>query len=169
MGDAAHPASIIYMSLNFDQTKDCRLSHATVSIILQEYNLREGAREAPVVSKGLHITDKYGPKQLFGKERKMLVKKNAHLTPNINLLGSGAGGIGLDRSQDTIYSSRWIFNGRLTPADHPTIPNQHTSVYRKLTWELQETDLKSHTTHNNAIHTAFAFKHEGNPFTWKSR
>ncbi|KAI9650400.1 hypothetical protein NHQ30_000414 [Ciborinia camelliae] len=167
LGDAENPAGIIYMSLGFDQPKDCKLSSATVSITLEECEPKEAERERSAnrsISNSLHITDRYGPKQLFGKERLISVKKHLHLTPNINILGNGAGGVGLDTKKEVVLSSRWIFNGRLKPALHPTQKGRHTSVYRTLEWELTESDFELQVAHSNMIHTAFAFEHEGKPF-----
>ncbi|KAF7897940.1 uncharacterized protein EAF01_008906 [Botrytis porri] len=167
MGEAENPAGVIYMSLGFDQPNDCRLSSATVSITLEDSEPREDTERRSIrksVSDRLHITDQYGPKQLYGPERRMLVKKNLLLTPNINILGNGGGGVGLDTSKEVILSSRWIFNGRLRPATHPTHKGRHTAIYRTLEWELTESEFEQHTTHSNMIHTAFAFEHDGRPF-----
>ncbi|RAL60915.1 hypothetical protein DID88_010240 [Monilinia fructigena] len=155
------------MSLGFDQPRDCKLSTATVSITLKEHDpgddrgRRLGNRP---VSHSLRITDRYGPKQLFGKERLVSVKKNVHLTPNINVFGNGAGGIGIDTTKEVLLSSRWVFNGRLKPAAHPTQKGRHTAVYRTLEWELTESDFELHAAHTNIIHTGFAFEHDGRPF-----
>ncbi|KAF7865692.1 hypothetical protein EAF04_005858 [Stromatinia cepivora] len=165
--DIQNPAGVIYMTLGFDQPKDCKLSSATVSITLRENEPGETGGKRPgngYMSNSLHITDQYGPKQLSGKERLISVKKNLHLTPNINILGNGAGGIGLDTSNEVVLSSRWVFNGRLKPAAHPTLKGRHTAVYRTLEWELTESDFEPQASHSNMIHTAFAFEHEGKPF-----
>ncbi|ESZ93570.1 hypothetical protein SBOR_6053 [Sclerotinia borealis F-4128] len=167
LGDAENPAGIIYMSLGFDQPKDCKLSNATVSITLEENDWGEagGKRTAnKSFSNSLHITDRYGPKQLSGPERKFSVTRNIHMTPNINVIGNGAGGVGLDTTKEVVLSSRWIFDGRLKPAVHPTQKGRHTAVYRTLEWELTESDFEPQAAHSNMIHTAFAFEHEGKPF-----
>ncbi|TEY87386.1 hypothetical protein BOTCAL_0003g00670 [Botryotinia calthae] len=167
LGEAENPAGVIYMSLGFDQPNDCRLSSAIVSITLEDSSPREATDRHSVqksVSDSLHITDQYGPKQLSGPERRILIKKKVLLTPNINILGNGGGGVGLDTSKELILSSRWIFNGRLRPAPHPTHKSQHTAIYRTLEWELTESEFEKHATHSNMIHTAFAFEHDGMPF-----
>lgn len=167
LGEAENPAGIIFMSLGFDQPSDCRLSKATISITLEENEAieatgRQSSRDS--ISNSLHITDRYGPKQLSGPERRISIKRNRHLTPNINILGNGAGGVGIDTTKEVIVSSRWIFNGRLRPASHPTQKGRHTAVYRTLEWELTESDFEPQSAHSNMIHTAFAFEHEGKPF-----
>ncbi|KAM0161300.1 hypothetical protein ACHAPG_002503 [Botrytis cinerea] len=167
LGEAQNPAGVIYMSLGFDQPNDCRLSSAIVSITLEDSEPTEATERRSIqksVSDRLHITDQYGPKQLFGPERRMLVKKNLHLTPNVNILGNGGGGVGLDISKEVTLSHRWIFNGSLRPATHPTHKSRHTAIYRTLEWELAESEFELHTTHSNMIHTAFAFEHDGRPF-----
>ncbi|KAK6597151.1 hypothetical protein H4I95_09422 [Botrytis cinerea] len=78
LGEAQNPAGVIYMSLGFDQPNDCRLSSAIVSITLEDSEPTEATERRSIqksVSDRLHITDQYGPKQLFGPERRMLVKK----------------------------------------------------------------------------------------------
>ncbi|TGO63263.1 hypothetical protein BCON_0014g00520 [Botryotinia convoluta] len=167
LGEAENPAGVIYMSLGFDQPNDCRLSSAIVSITLEGSDPRDATERHSIqksVSDSLHITDQYGPKQLSGPERRMLVRKKVLLTPNINILGNGGGGVGLETSKELILSSRWIFNGRLRPAAHPTHKSRHTSIYRTLEWELTESEFEQHATHSNMIHTAFAFEHDGMPF-----
>ncbi|QSZ37792.1 hypothetical protein DSL72_008891 [Monilinia vaccinii-corymbosi] len=167
LGETENPGGVIYMSLGFDQPKDCRLSTATVSITLEEIEQEDdrGRRLSNIsISHGLRITDRYGPKQLFGKERFMSVKKNIRLTPNINIFGNGAGGVGRDTAKEVVLSSRWVFNRRLKPAAHPTQKGRHTAVYRTLEWVLTESDFEQHAAHSNMIHTAFAFEHEGKPF-----
>ncbi|TGO29916.1 hypothetical protein BPAE_0009g00100 [Botrytis paeoniae] len=167
LGEAENPAGVIYMSLGFDQPNNCRLSSAIVSITLEDSDPREATERQSIqksVSDSLHITDQYGPKQLSGPERRMLVRKKVLLTPNINILGNGGGGVGLDTSKELILSSRWIFNGRLRPAAHSTHKSRHTAIYRKLEWELTESEFEQHATHSNMIHTAFAFEHDGMPF-----
>ncbi|KAF7944400.1 hypothetical protein EAE96_010797 [Botrytis aclada] len=167
LGEAENPAGVIYMSLGFDQPNDCRLSSAIVSITLEDSDPKEATGKDSIqksVSDSLHITDQYGPKQLSGPERRMLVRKKVLLTPNINILGNGGGGVGLDTSKELILSSRWIFNGRLRPAVHPIHKTRHTAIFRTLEWELTESQFEQHTTHSNMIHTAFAFEHDGMPF-----
>ncbi|KAA8563711.1 hypothetical protein MFRU_024g00980 [Monilinia fructicola] len=167
LGETENPGGVIYMSLGFDQPRDCKLSTATVSITLEEYETGDDRGRRLVnrpVSHSLRITDRYGPKQLFGKERLVSFKRNVHLTPNINVFGNGAGGVGVDTAKEVFLSSRWVFNGRLKPAAHPTQKGQHTSVYRTLEWELTESDFELHAAHTNMIHTGFAFEHDGKPF-----
>ncbi|KAB8291762.1 hypothetical protein EYC80_006557 [Monilinia laxa] len=104
------------------------------------------------------------PDQLFGKERLVSVKKNVHLTLNINIFGNGAGGIGIDTAKEVLLTSRWVFNGRLKPAAHPTQKGRHTAVYRTLEWELTESDFELHMAHTNIIYTGFAFEDDDEPF-----
>lgn len=162
LGDAENPAGIIYMSLGFHQTGDCRLSQATVSITFKEY--KGGNKNNESFSSYLHITDRFGPKELLGQERKVAVKKNVHFTPNITALGNGGGGVGFDSAKEIEYVRRWKFIGQLIPADHPNQKSHKTGVYRTLKWDLTESDFEIQATHGDIFHTAFAFEHTGDKF-----
>ncbi|TGO63273.1 hypothetical protein BCON_0014g00620 [Botryotinia convoluta] len=162
LGHAENPAGIIYMSLGFHQPGDCRLSQATVSVTFKEY--KDGNRNDETFSSSLHITNRYGPKQLFGEEKKVSVKKTVHFTPNFTVFGNGGGGVGFDRVKDSVCSSRWNFKGQLIPAVHPNQKGHQTGVYRTLKWDLIESDFETQATHGDIIHTAFAFEHAGDAF-----
>ncbi|KAF7944412.1 hypothetical protein EAE96_010808 [Botrytis aclada] len=167
LGHAENPAGIIYMSLGFHQPGDCRLSQATVSVTFKEY--KDGNRNDESFSSSLHITSRFGPRQLYGEERKVSVKKNVHFTPNFTVFGNGGGGVGFDRVKDSVCSSRWNFNGKLIPADHPNQKGHQTGVYRTLQWDLIESDFEPQATHSDVIHTAFAFEHAGDKFYMEVR
>lgn len=162
LGHAENPAGIIYMSLGFHQPGDCRLSQATVSVTFKQY--KDGNRNDEPFSRSLHITNRFGPRQLFGEERKVSVKRNVHFTPNFTVLGNGGGGVGFDRVKDSVCSSRWNFKGRLIPAVHPNQEGHQTGVHRTLKWDLIESDFETQATHGDVIYTAFAFEHAGDAF-----
>ncbi|KAM3153786.1 hypothetical protein ABEW05_005740 [Botrytis cinerea] len=162
LGDAENPAGIIYMSLGFHQTGDCRLSHATVTITFKEY--KGGNKNNESFSSYLHITDHFGPRELLGQERKVAVKKTLNFTPNFSALGNGGGGVGFDSAKEIEYVRRWKFIGQLIPADHPNQKSHKTGVYRTLKWDLTESDFEIQATHGDIFHTAFAFEHTGDKF-----
>ncbi|GLB09649.1 hypothetical protein AtubIFM57258_005575 [Aspergillus tubingensis] len=155
LGEASRPAGIVYMDLSFDQPADCRLLSATVKITLQGAPQHQLDLDKPV---RLHLTDHYGPKYLGGEPKNVVKKKILHLVPQVNVLGNGGGGIGVDSEKSITYDSRWTFTGNLRPAQ------KTDSEYRTIKWELREEDPECQSIHSNMIHTAFAFQHEGRPF-----
>ncbi|RAK98289.1 uncharacterized protein BO80DRAFT_427585 [Aspergillus ibericus CBS 121593] len=159
LGEASSPAGIVYMDLSFVQSADCRLSSATVEITLQRRpdsarTSSRGERASPQ----LQFIDHYGPKYLSGEPKDVVKKTVLHLTPQINVLGSGGGGIGVDREKSITHENRWTFTGHLHTAQKTDL------AYRTLKWELRENDLDCQSIHNNMIHTAFAFQHGEEPF-----
>ncbi|GLA11293.1 hypothetical protein AnigIFM62618_003587 [Aspergillus niger] len=155
LGEASRPAGIVYMDLSFDQPIDCMLLSATVKITLQGAPQHQLDLDKPV---RLHLTDHYGPKYLSGDPKNVVKKTILHLAPQVNVLGNGGGGIGIDSEKSITYDSRWTFTGNLRPAQKTDLE------YRTIKWELREEDPESQSVHNNTIHTAFAFQHEGRPF-----
>ncbi|ROW01852.1 hypothetical protein VMCG_05586 [Cytospora schulzeri] len=87
----------------------------------------------------------------------MRTLRERHLTPNVNILGYGAGGIGLTAKQDAIRVSRWKFAGHLDTS-------KGSIWYDTLKWTLEENELESQPLHSNVLHTAFAFEHNANEF-----
>ncbi|KAI9739960.1 MAG: hypothetical protein M1818_005016 [Claussenomyces sp. TS43310] len=167
LGDAENPAGIIYMDLCFDQPKDCKLSSATILVTLEEDDShginRDSTDSVNTTSSALQMTDRYGPKQLSGEQKVMPVKKTYHGTPQINVLGNGGGGLGVDVEQTRTYTSRWSFTGQLQPGKDKRRNGARGTTYRTIKWELGENDLESRAMHSNVIHTGFAFEHEGKP------
>lgn len=156
LGEKANPAGIVYMDLSFDQPKDYRLTSATVLITLQEVE-----EDDSILLNGPHITDHYGPKHLSGKPTKVDTKRIYHLAPQVNVLGSGRGGVGIDIEKTVTYTSQWKFTGQLLPAQSE---DKVGMVYRTLKWELTENDLERQSVHSTVIHTGFAFHHNNAPF-----
>lgn len=156
LGEQSYPAGIVYMDLSFDQPKDYRLHSATVFITLEE-----GSDDTVILQKGLHITDYYGPKHLSGTPKDINTKKIYHLTPQVNVCGTGGGGVGLDSEKTVTYNGRWTFTGHLLPAQSK---RRTRSMYRTLKWELTENDLERQSLHSTLIHTGFVFQHSDAPF-----
>lgn len=111
----------------------------------------------------VQVLDRYGPKQLSGEQRIMPVKKTYHATPHVDVLGNGAGGLGVDIEKTRIYASRWTFRGDLMPGKDKRRKGVRGTVYKSIKWELSENDIETQTVHSNVIHTGFAFQHEGKP------
>jgi hypothetical protein len=165
LGDDNNPAGILYMDLSFNQPKDCRLSSATVLVTL-EYDPEPDCdrKVGTTTSNCLQVTEWFGPKELRGPEKIMMVKKIFHFTPNVNALGNGAGGVGIDTEKTSTHNSRWTFSGQILPGKDKRGRSVRGAAYRTLKWELNENELESRSIHNNVIHTAFTFEHEGKPF-----
>ncbi|KAJ9136685.1 hypothetical protein NKR23_g9580 [Pleurostoma richardsiae] len=169
LGLEQNPAGIIYMDINFDQPRNCKLVSATVEVMLNEDDQGlEPYRNSNTDSSGrdhdrpVQITDWYGPKQISGTPHKMNKKRTDHFTPNVNILGNGVGGLGIDREKEFEYTSKWTFNGSL----HPDFGS---TTYRTLKWVMEENDLVKFPVHSNRIHTAFAFESDGQPFLMEVR
>ena len=165
IGDNMNPAGIVYLDLDFHQPADTRLRSATVLITLEKderggWN-RQKARTSNAhgnqSSCAVKFTDNYGPKHFHGRERSMWTRREKHLTPNVNILGYGAGGIGLNTKQDSEKVSRWKFAGHLDSS-------KGSVWYNRLKWHLEENELESQSLHSNLVHTAFAFEHNASEF-----
>ncbi|KAL5000781.1 hypothetical protein BDV10DRAFT_192563 [Aspergillus recurvatus] len=152
---AGSPAAIVYMDIVIDQPHDCLLANATVLITLDDVSATGSTVPG---GHALQMTDYYGPKHLSGEATKVVVTKTVHLTPQVNVLGSGGGGVGIEREKATSYSSRWTFTGGLLPGA------TKSAVYRTLKWELRENEEGGRPNRSNVIHTAFTLQHNDRPF-----
>ncbi|CEJ58187.1 hypothetical protein PMG11_06853 [Penicillium brasilianum] len=107
----------------------------------------------------LQFTQEFGPRELAGEATRATTKKTRHLTPQVNVLGNGGGGLGLDHEQSIEQSSRWTFTGNLLRGSILG-DNAADIVYRKLRWDLSEDDFQPQTSHSNTIQTAFTLEHD---------
>ncbi|KAK3355958.1 hypothetical protein B0H65DRAFT_505772 [Neurospora tetraspora] len=152
------PAGIIYLDLDIYQPRDCRLESATFTVTLEEeYN------EKDVVSPNLPMfpvtmTDYYGPKQIRGVERTRQIRRKKQVVPEVNILGHGVGGLGVETERKMDEASRWAFSGHLDSSN-----GGH--IYNRLVWRLDENFLEQQSLHKPTIHTAFALQHNAKGFT----
>lgn len=109
------------------------------------------------------LTPDFGPRQLAGKPTRVTTKKTRHLTPEVNVFGNGAGGLGWDHEQSFEQSSRWTFTGNLLQGSKFGT-RAANFVYRTLKWELSEDCFQPQGTHSNTIQTAFTLEHNRKPF-----
>lgn len=113
IGEPKNPAGILYLDLDFRQPSDCRLESATVTVTLAEHDGEEDRIEhrsaCPV-----KFTDYYGPKCIRGPESQLQTKKVKKRTPEVNVLGNGAGGFGWDKEETVQTTSRWKFSGHIS-------------------------------------------------------
>ncbi|KAJ5369310.1 uncharacterized protein N7496_009070 [Penicillium cataractarum] len=107
----------------------------------------------------LQFTQDFGPRELAGEATRATTKKTKHVTPQVNVMGSGGGGMGWDREQSIEQSSRWTFTGNLLRGSKLG-DNGLDIVYRTIRWELSEDDFQPQTTHSNTIQTAFTLEHD---------
>ncbi|KAJ5606053.1 hypothetical protein N7510_008834 [Penicillium lagena] len=190
-GPVDNQAGILYMDLTFGQTKDSRLTSAVVEISLEDLeDLRTGSdyqiepESTPrdnlpvqtneenrvmvnevverIILRLLHFTH-FGPRELCGEPTKTTTKTTRHLTPNVNVLGNGAGGLGLDQEQTVEQTSRWLFTGNLHRGSKLGA-GQRSILSRTLRWELSEDDFQPQPMHSNVIQTGFALEHDCRPF-----
>lgn len=160
LGNAERSAGILYMDLRFDQPKDCRLSSATVLLTLDhEIGAEEKNRRPEPVSirraSSLQMTNYFGPRQLSGEKTTVNKRSIYRLTPEVNVMGNGLGGLGKDVETMQKVTSRWTFTGQLQPGK--------TAAYRTLKWELSENELDLQSLHSSTIHTGFTFEHDQTP------
>ncbi|KAK4240710.1 hypothetical protein C8A03DRAFT_41819 [Achaetomium macrosporum] len=156
MGESRNPAGIIYLDLDFSQPPDCRLDSATITVTLAEDDGEEGRMQrrfrCPV-----QFTDYYGPKCIRGPESLVQTKKVKHRTPEVQVMGYGAGGLGINKEKIVQTRGRWNFSGHISST-------KGSLWYNKLRWELQENSLEWQPTHSNLFHTAFALEHNATRF-----
>ncbi|KAK0730766.1 hypothetical protein B0H67DRAFT_448055, partial [Lasiosphaeris hirsuta] len=154
LGPARKPGGILYLDLDFRQPSDCRLRSATVLVTLEEDLSEENDSGTAWPVK---FTDHYGPKHFRGVERSMRTRQVKNFTPTIQVLGSGAGGLGIDTEKMTHTASRWRFSGHISSSEG-------SIWYNTLRWELEENILETQPMHSNVIHTAFALEHNARKF-----
>lgn len=152
LNPSRHPAGIIYLDLDFLQPADCRLRSATVLVTLEEDGAKHNSNEANPTTCPVQFTDYYGPKNLSGLERVVRTRRTKNMTPAVQFLGNGAGGLGIDTERMKHTTSRWKFSGHIRPG-------AGSIWYNELRWELEESSLEDQPMHSNVIHTAFAIAH----------
>ncbi|KAK4178607.1 hypothetical protein QBC36DRAFT_324379 [Triangularia setosa] len=156
LGESQNPAGILYLDLDFRQPPDCKLESATVSVKLTEED-GEDARIEHRSSCPVKFTDHYGPKHIRGRETLVQTRKIVNRTPNVNVMGYGAGGLGIDKEKTVTGGSRWNFEGHISST-------KGSIWYNTLQWELKENTFEYQPTHNNLIHTAFVLEHNATRF-----
>ncbi|KAJ4387575.1 hypothetical protein N0V93_008170 [Gnomoniopsis smithogilvyi] len=167
LGPVDNPAGIIYMELNFDQPPDCTLDSATIQLTLDEddpgldpYRVASlPSSECPVL-----ITDYYGPGQIVGTSKRVLVNKSRKIEPSVNVAGNGGSLGGVSTHKAFEHESRWMFQSHRVPG--PRNRGQKWG-HRILKWEMTENDIEKYPVHSNKVFTAFAYEHSGQPFLMK--
>ncbi|KAK4211403.1 hypothetical protein QBC37DRAFT_376094 [Rhypophila decipiens] len=151
------PGGIIYLDLDFHQPSDCRLRAATVVVTLtdQDDEHRRTCQNRP--SRPVKFTSHYGPRHMRGAERQMQKRITKQLIPYVEVMGQGAGGVGIHSEKLAVTSSRWNFSGHLGATSGSNWDN-------KLKWVLEENRHEDQSMHSNVIHTAFAFEHNATQF-----
>ncbi|KAK3311186.1 uncharacterized protein B0T15DRAFT_520726 [Chaetomium strumarium] len=156
IGESRKPAGIIYLDLDFYQPADCRLESATITVILAEDDGEESRMQrrfhCPV-----QFTDDYGPKCMVGEESLVQTKEVKQRTPEMQFMGYGGGGLGINKEKIVQTRGRWNFSGHISST-------KGSLWYNKLRWELQENSLEWQPTHSNLFHTAFALEHNATKF-----
>ena len=156
IGEAKHPAGILFMDLDLRQPPDCKLQSATVTVTLEENdgveaNIERRSR-CPV-----KFTTYYGPQSLRGEQSHEQTKTAKKCTPEVQVMGYGVGGLGVDKEKIVQTASRWAFSGHMGSS-------KGNMWYNQLRWELKENPLERQPTHSHLIHTAFALEHNATRF-----
>ncbi|KAL3457695.1 hypothetical protein BJX64DRAFT_280461 [Aspergillus heterothallicus] len=157
LGVRQDPAAIVYMDIAIDQPSNCRLENASIVVTLDETSYSSSPTREPHQSP-LQMTDYYGPKHLSGEATKVTVSRSVHLVPQVNVMGSGGGGLGVERERSESYPTRWTFTGALIAGQ------KMNPFYRTLKWELRENESSARPNRSPVIHTAFALQHSDRPF-----
>lgn len=166
LGPAENAAGIIYMELDFDQPSDCTLESATIQLTLDEddqgldpYRVDSlPPSECPVL-----ITDYYGPGQIVGTSKRMLIRKSLKVEPSVNVIGNGGSLGGFTTEKAFEHESCWTFRSHRVPEDRKSGKKWG---HRILRWEMTENEIEK-STHSNKVYTAFAYEHSGQPFLMK--
>lgn len=156
IGESKNPAGILFLDLDLRQPPDCKLESATVTVTLEAEDKEEDGiqhRSACPVK----FTDHYGPKSLVGEPSREQNRKVKRRTPEMQVMGYGAGGLGVDKEKIVQRCSRWKFSGHLCSS-------KGNVWYNRLQWDLEENPLERQPTHSNLIHTAFALEHNATRF-----
>lgn len=183
LGVKKHPAVILYMDLKFHQSMRCRLESAVVSITLEELDAASTGvfeRLAQNRAHTLQLAPYYGPRELIGEPTLETITQSKSLVPEVNILGQGVGGIGVQQEIVIPSITRWIFKGYLVPASHPVTgrrpgsSSRHTSrsaqagaIHRTIKWELEENINQPQPGHSSDITTAFTIQHTTRPFNMR--
>ncbi|OBS20028.1 hypothetical protein FPOA_11749 [Fusarium poae] len=163
LGESQFPAGILYLDLNFGPPLGCKVKSATVTVTLDDSDdcLRSLTRDDRDVHHNsncsLEMTGYFGPQQLLGEEKSTEFRRTMRITPEVQAMGFGVGGIGGESETSFKGSSRWTFMGQVLAGKHP-------SSYKTLKWYLTDNELESQAFRSSCVHTAFAFQHSGKPF-----
>ncbi|KAH6854573.1 hypothetical protein B0I37DRAFT_362348 [Chaetomium sp. MPI-CAGE-AT-0009] len=156
IGESKNPGGIIYLDLDFSQPADCKLESATITVTLTE----DDGEEARIQHRSpcpVKFTDHYGPKCVRGPESLVQTRRVQNRTPEVQVFGYGAGGLGINKEKVVQTRGRWDFSGYISST-------KDSIWYNCLRWELKENSLEWQPTHNNLFHTAFALEHNATRF-----
>lgn len=156
-GSEGTPGGIIYLDLDFHQPSDCRLRAATVVVTLTDHDNEHQRPVTHPTSRPVKFTSHYGPRHMRGAERAMQKRTIKQFTPHVEVMGQGAGGLGVNKERLLITTSRWNFSGHLGSTKGSNWDNQ-------LKWVLEENFHEKQSMHSNVIHTGFAFEHNASRF-----
>lgn len=161
---AEDPAGIVYLDLSFNQPKEQRLKSARVVVTLDDddRDLAPFGGQSRMVP--VHFCH-YGPQRLDGQARHALKTQQRRMVPSLNVMGmAGFGGVGQSSEKLAIQECRWSFSSQLL-----TDPKSENCqwAYKVLVWDLNENELEVQALQSNIVHTAFSFKHDGQPFFMK--
>lgn len=157
------------MELRFDQPADCTLKSATIQLTLDEDDpglelYRADDSQVPASECPVLITDYYGPGQIVGTSKRVMVNKKLKIEPSVNVAGSGGSVGGMTTEKQFVHESRWMFRSHTVPDDGA---RGQSWGHRILKWEMTENDIEKYPVHSNKVYTAFAYEHSGQPFLMK--
>ncbi|KAF5565498.1 hypothetical protein FPHYL_4191 [Fusarium phyllophilum] len=163
LGESEFPAGILYLDFNFGPPQGCKVKTATVTVTLDDsdeclHSLTSDDRDLYHDSNcSLEMTGYFGPQSILGEEKSTEFRRTMRMTPEVQAMGFGVGGIGGESERSFKGSSRWTFMGQVLAGKRP-------SSYKTLKWYLTDNELESQAFRSSCVHTAFAFQHSGKPF-----
>ncbi|KAI1326285.1 hypothetical protein F5Y16DRAFT_400502 [Xylariaceae sp. FL0255] len=163
LGAQSDPAGVVYLEITFTEPSGCQLQGATVTLTLDEYNsdLLEQFRSDTTTDDNILPVQicTHGPGNFQGPPSRTNDHRKKKFMPAIGAGGYQLDGMGYEKDRDMILQSEWRFSSQ-TDAD----PSDSSGTQTKIIWDLNENELDKYSRHPNKIHTAFAFKHDGQPF-----
>ena len=113
LGTCNSPAGVIYLDLDFQEPADCRLESATITVTVSDGQDKKG-RPRSSFECPIRFTPYWGPQRLVGTPTRVEEKRNFRCFPEVQVLGHGAGGLGVDSERKVHTNSRWKLVSHLT-------------------------------------------------------
>lgn len=127
LGESQFPAGILYLDLNIGPPQGCKVKSATVTVTLDDsdeciYSLTSDDRDLYHDSDcPVEMTGYFSPQPLLGEEKSTEFRRTMRMTPEVQAMGFGVGGIGGESEKAFKASSRWTFMGQVFSLQTPVV------------------------------------------------